>query len=75
LTPAVNGPIPAPKSAAKTVAKNLLRSKLPICKYVSYRLEPGQDWLLRAGGTAEVKATQEGFLVTDEIVNVIQKVA
>lgn len=75
LTPAANGPIPASKSAAKTVAKNLLRSKLPVNKYVSYRLEPGTDFLLRAGGTAEIEATQDGFKVTDEIVNVIQKVA
>lgn len=75
LTPAANGPIPAVKSAVKTVAKNLLRSKLPVSKYVSYRLEPGTDFLLRAGGTAEIKATNDGFELTDDIVNVVKNVA
>jgi len=75
LTPAANGPIPASKSAPKTVAKNLIKKHLPVGKYVSYRLEPGTDFLLRAGGTAEIEATQGGFKVTDDIINVVQNVA
>ena len=67
LTPATNGPIPASKSGGKTVAKKLLRSKLPISRYVSYALEPGTDFLLRAGGTAALKAQDDGFVVTDDI--------
>ena len=75
LTPAENGPAPRVKSATKTVAKNLLKAKLPISRYVSHRLEAGTEFLLRAGGTAEIEATQDGFKVTDDIVNVVSKVA
>lgn len=73
LKPAPNGPAPKPKSAAKTVAKRLLRSKLPVSRYVSYRLEPGTPFLLRAGGTAQVEAKADGFTVSDEIVDVLSK--
>jgi len=75
LVAAVNGPAPEPKSAAKTVAKDIIRGSLPVAKYVSYRLEPGTSFALRAGGTAEVEATNKGFTVTDEIMDVIAKVA
>lgn len=50
---APNGPIPEPKSAPKTLAKNALRSVLPVSRYVSYRLEPSTDYILRVGGTAK----------------------
>ena len=73
LEVAPNGPKPKPKSAAKTVAKDLIRSLLPISKYVSYRLEPGTDFLLRAGGSAQVQATEQGFLVSDAIVGTIKR--
>ena len=73
LTPAANGSAPAPKSKSKTIAKNALRETLPVSRYVSYRLEPGQNWILRAGGTAEVEATKKGFLVTDAIVNTLSQ--
>jgi hypothetical protein len=73
LTPAPNGPAPKPKSAAKTVAKNMLRRGLPVSRYVSYRLEPGTPFLLRAGGTAQVEAQTDGFKVTDAIVDVLSK--
>ena len=75
LTPAPNGPIPASNSAPKTVAKDEIRSQLPISRYVSYSLEKGTDFILNAGGTAAVKATQDGFIVTDEIVDILKKVA
>jgi len=58
---APNGPKPAAKSAAKTVAKGLLTKQLPISKYVSYRLEPGDSWLLRAGGPAIAAASSAGL--------------
>jgi len=64
LKAAPNGPVPAAKSAPKTVAKNILRSRLPISKYVSFRLEPGQDWILRVGGTAIAAASAEGLDMT-----------
>lgn len=67
LTPAPNGPVPPPQSSAKTVAKDALRRHLPIARYVSYKLEPGTDFLLRAGGTAEVEAEARGIHFTPEV--------
>lgn len=64
---APNGPAPKSKSAPKSVAKRLLRSRLPISRYVSYRLQPGDDFLLRVGGTAQVKAKEDGILFTPEV--------
>jgi len=61
LKAAPNGPVPAPKSAPKTVAKNAIRNRLPISKYVSYRLEPGADFILRVGGTAVAAASAAGM--------------
>jgi len=75
LEAAANGPVPPTKSSAKTLAKNLLRSKLPISRYVSHPLEKGADWVLRAGGTAAVEAQKAGFVVTDEIINVLARAA
>jgi len=57
---AVNGPVPYAKSRADVVAKNIIRSRLPVGKYVSYRLEPGADFILRAGGTAAIAADKDG---------------
>ena len=66
LTPAVNGPAPAPKSGAKTVAKDALRRLLPISRYVSYRLDPTDNsWILKAGGSAARAATSAGIAVKD----------
>jgi len=70
LEPAANGHWKT-NSKAKTVAKNLLRRCTPVSKYVSYALEPGGSWLLRAGGTAAIEATDKGFLVTDEILSLV----
>lgn len=75
LEAAPNGKAPKPKSAAKTHAKNLLRKRLPVSRYVSYRLEPGDQWLLRAGGTAAMEAQKSGFLVNDDILAVVAKAA
>lgn len=75
LTPAPNGPAPAPKSKAKTVAKNLLRKNLPVARYVSYRLEPGTDFILRAGGTAVAEAMGNGFVATDDLLDTITRCA
>jgi len=75
ITPAANGPKPASKSAAKTVAKSLLRRHLPISKYVSYRLEPGSDFLLRAGGTAVVEAEKAGLHFTEAVRDAIRRSA
>ena len=73
LTPAANGQVPEAASKAKTVAKNLLRKHLPVRKYVSYRLEPGTPFILKAGGQAEIEATANGFVVTDQIVDLLEK--
>lgn len=60
LEPAANGPLPASKSAPKTVAKHLLRRYLPVARYVSYRLEPGTEFRLAVGGTAVLEADKAG---------------
>ena len=75
LTPAENGPVPAPNSSAKTLAKNALRHYCPIRKYVSYKLAKGGSWMLHAGGTAALEATEKGFVVTDETFALMTKAA
>jgi len=57
---APNGPIPASKSRADVVAKRVIRSRLPVGRYVSYRLEAGGDWILRVGPDAATAATKDG---------------
>jgi hypothetical protein len=74
ISPAPNGPKPAAKSAAKTVAKSLLRKRLPVSRYVSYRLQPGDEFLLRVGGTAKVAAEADGIHFTEEVRDAIQRV-
>lgn len=73
ITPAPNGPKPESKSAAKSVAKEVLRQRLPISRYVSYRLQPGDDFLLRSGGTAQVEAEKDGIVFTPEVQEVIKR--
>jgi len=73
ITPAANGQLPASQSASKSVAKDLLRRELPISKYVSYRLQPGDDFLLRSGGTAQVEAEKAGIHFTPEIRDAIKR--
>jgi len=73
ITPAPNGPKPASQSAPKTVAKELLRCRLPISRYVSYKLEPGTEFLLRSGGTAEVEAEKAGIHFTPEMRDAIKR--
>jgi hypothetical protein len=71
IEPAPNGPAPTPKSAPKTVAKNLLRSKLPVSRYVSYALEPGTDFLLRAGGAAAAEVTKAGIKIDTTVLKAV----
>lgn len=74
IVPAPNGPAPA--STPKTMvsaAKQVIERKLPKSKFAQYVLEPGTDFILRAGGTAAVEATKAGFTVTDDIVDVLAK--
>lgn len=72
IEPAPNGPVPAAKSAPKTVAKNLLRSKLPVRRYVSYALEPGTDFILRAGGAAAAEVTTAGISIDTSVLKVVK---
>jgi len=60
LEAAENGPIPASKSKPESVAKRILRSRLPIGRYVSYVLTPDSGFILRAGGTAAKAADADG---------------
>jgi len=63
VTAATNGPVPKPNSKPKTLAKNALRGLLPVSRYVSYALEPGQDFILKVGGTARLSADGQGYEV------------
>ena len=65
LSPAANGPAPAAKSGAKTVAKDAIRACLPISRYVSYRLDPNGSgtWLLKAGGSAVAQAASNNVTI------------
>lgn len=60
LDPSPNGPIPPSNSRPDVIAKNIIRSMLPIGRYVSYSLEPGTDYVLNAGGVAAVAADKGG---------------
>jgi len=60
---APNGPIPPSKSRGDVVAKRVIRSRLPIGRLVSYRLAPGADYILRAGGAAALAADKDGVTV------------
>lgn len=75
LVEAKNGPAPESNSAPKTLAKDALRYNLPVSKYVSYALEKGGDWILAAGGTAVLQATKAGFVVNDDVEEVLKKAA
>lgn len=65
LTPAANGPAPATKSGAKTVAKDAIRATLPVARFVSYRLDPNAGWILKAGGAAVAAATNADVTVRE----------
>jgi len=73
ITEAPNGPKPASKSGAKTVAKRLLTRNLPVSKYVSYRLQPGDDFILRSGGTAQLAAEKDGLVFTEQVRDAIAR--
>lgn len=68
IVPAPNGPVPASKSRADVVAKNWIRARLPVGRYVSYRLEAGTDFLLAAGGVAAMKSDEAGITLRTEAV-------
>ena len=68
---AENGKAPASKSGGKTVAKNLIRRRLPVGRYVSYRLQPGQDYILRVGGAAAVAAQDDEIEVRDTTIEAV----
>jgi hypothetical protein len=69
LDAAPNGPVPASQSAAKTVAKNVLRSRLPVARYVSYKLDAAGGWLLSAGGAAVAACDTNGVTLDADRVN------
>lgn len=69
LDAAPNGPVPASQSNPKTVAKNVLRSRLPVARYVSYRLDSAGGWLLSAGGAAVAACDTNGVTLDADRVN------
>jgi len=68
IVPAANGPVPASKSRADVVAKNWIRARLPVGRYVSYRLEAGTDFVLCAGGVAAMKSDEAGITLRADAV-------
>ena len=74
VTPAPNGPAPESKSGPRVVAEEFIKGKTPMANHRSYRLEPGTDFLLRAGGTALVEAEKAGIKLTTEIRNALKAV-
>lgn len=67
LTPAANGHLPESKSGARVVAEKYILDQTPMAAYRSYRLMPGTEFLLRAGGTAMIEAEKDGIVLTQEI--------
>jgi len=65
-------PIPASKSGAAAVAKRVLKSRLPIKRLVSYRLEQSGDWILRAGGEAAAAAGTDGVTCDEAAIKVVE---
>jgi len=74
LTPAANGTWRA-KQKPKTVAKNLLRSWLPIGLYVRYALEPERLLTVKVGDEAGNYAKTEGVPVDPLAVKSLFKIA
>ncbi len=72
LTPAPNGPKPFPNSKPKTVAKNFLKKGLPVKRYIQFRLEPGTDFMLKAGGTAATQVTDQGIILDEATFAIIK---
>lgn len=71
LDPAPNGAVPASQSNPKTVAKNVLRSRLPVARYVSYKLDAAGGWLLAAGGAAAAACDTNGVTLDADRVEAV----
>jgi len=69
LEAAPNGPVPASKSGPVVVAKNAIRRKLPVSRYVSYRLHG--DFILKVGGTAAMRVDQDGIHLTGDLARLL----
>jgi hypothetical protein len=67
-----NGPCPQPKSKAVSIAKRLVRNRLPVGRYVSYSLEPGTNFDLRIGNSAGYSIEGDEVIVRDEELQQIQ---
>jgi len=74
LTPSVNGPWKT-NSRPKTVAKNILRRKLPAGLYVRYALEPERVQSLLIGEAASRAAKADGVPVDPEAIRSLFKIA
>jgi len=68
LTPAANGPVPAPNSSPVTIARKLFERRLPSSRFRSFRLPPGLDFILRAGGVAEAEVSASGIKLNEKAV-------
>jgi hypothetical protein len=68
---AEHGSLPKSKSAGKSVAKKLIKRKLPVGRYVSYRLRAGDDFILRVGGAAAIAAKDHEVEVRNTTVEAV----
>jgi len=73
LDPATNGPKPASKSKGEVVAKGVLRSMLPVSRYVSYALAPNGEWALNVGAGAAAAADAEGITLNEDRVKSVRE--
>jgi hypothetical protein len=71
LDAAPNGPVPHAQSNPKTVAKGVLRSRLPVARYVSYKLDAAGGWLLSAGGAAVAACDTNGVTLDADRVEAV----
>jgi len=74
LTSATNGAW-KPKQQPKTVAKEILKARLPVGLYVRYLLDRESMASVKIGSAASAHAKQEGVLVDPEAIRSLFKVA
>ena len=74
LTAAPNGHW-TPTSSGKTIAKNHLRRRLPIGRYVSYALAPGAEYDLKMGQAAIEAASKDGLMISPSVLLALFKIA
>jgi hypothetical protein len=75
LEPAPNGPIPKGRSGVAATCKALLARKLqlPSLRYVSYKLNPKDAWVLKIGGEAAAAAVDSEIILDPAAVEAVRQ--